>query len=564
VVFAAGRLCYADLHQRASRFARQLIAHGAGPEQTVAIALPRGELMVIAVLGALQAGAAYLPVDPGHSAEQIGSVLADAHPVLLITDAATAAGLPTVTGLPVLVVDDPATAAAIDALPAGTVTDGERAAPLLPTHPAYVMYRSGAPTGVVVSHAALGDRLAWLQRGYRLCADDRVLHQAPDSLDASVWELLWPLTTGAGVVLAEPGGHRDPGHLAALIESAAVTTAHFVPSMLEAFLAAGGAARYAGVRRTFSGGEALSGRLAARFAQQTGGSALYNLYGTTETPVAVTCWTYRNGHQDPPIGRPVANTRVFVLDGGLRLAPVGVVGELYVAGAGLARGYLNRPGLTAQRFVACPFAVGERMFRTGDLVRWRADGTLEFVGRADGEARIRGFRIEVGEIEAALAAQPGVGQAVVVVREDRPGERRLVAYAAPATGAAVDQVGLRDAVAAVLPEYLVPAAVVVLERLPLTVNGKLDRHALPVPEVDAAGGLLLPLSEREQVLCELFGQVLGVDRVGVEDSFFDLGGHSLLAAVLMAQLTHRFRVELPLKRFFSNPTVRAINEYLNT
>ena len=565
VVFAASRLSYADLHQRANQFARRLTARGAGPEKTVAIALPRGELMVIALLGALKAGAAYLPVALGNSAEQIGSVLADAHPALLITDTATAAGLPAVVGLPVVVVDDPATAAAIDALPAGTVTDGERAAPLLPTHPAYVRYGSGDPTGVVVSHAALGDRLAWLQSEYGLCADDRVLQQAPNSLDASVWELFWPLIAGAGVVLAEPGGHRDPGYLAELIESAAVTTIHFVPSMLEAFLAAGGAARYAGVRRTFSGGEALSGRLAARFAQETGGSALYNLYGAPETAVASAFWAYRDGdgHQAPPMGRPVANAQVFVLDGGLRLAAVGVVGELYVAGAGLARGYLNRPGLTAQRFVACPFAVGERMFRTGDLVRWRAGGTLEFVGRADSAARIRGFRIETGEIEAALAVRPGVGQAVVVVREDQPGERRLAAYVVPATDAVVDPIGLRDAVAAVLPEYLVPDAVVVLERLPLTVNGKLDRHALPVPEVDAVGGAL-PLSDREQVLCELFGQVLGVDRVGVEDSFFDLGGHSLLAAVLIAQLTHRFRVELPLKRFFSNPTVRAINEYLNT
>jgi amino acid adenylation domain-containing protein len=567
VVCAESRLSYADLDRRANQLARRLTADGAGPERTVAIALPRGERMVIALLGALKAGAACLPVALEHSAAQIGSVLADARPVLLITDTATAADFPAVAGPPVVVLDDPATEAATDAMPTGRLTDDERTAPLLPAHPAYMRYGSGSPTGVVVSHAALGDQLAWLQSQDGLSTGDRVLHQAPYSNDAAVREILWPLIAGAGVVPAEPGGHRDPGYLARLIESAGVTTAHFVPSMLEAFLTAGGAARYAGVRRTFCGGEALSGRLAARFAQETGGSTLYNLYGTAETTGACAFGAYRDadgdGRQAPPIARPAANARLFVLDDGLRPVPTGVVGELYAAGGALARGYANRPGLTAQRFVACPFAVGERMFRTGDLARWRADGTLEFVGRADDDSRIHGFRIEVGETEAVLAAQPGVGQARAVVREDQPGARRLTAYAVPAEGAALDPVGLRDAVAAALPEYLVPAVVVPLKSLPLTVDGRLDRRALPVPGADAQGGALL-LSERERALCELFGQVLGVDRVGVDDGFFDLGGHSLLAAVLIAKIAERFGVELPLKRFFSNPTVRAVDDCLAT
>jgi amino acid adenylation domain-containing protein len=564
LVSGASRLSYAELDRRANRLARRLTAGGAGPERSVAIALPRGELMVVALLGALKAGAAYLPVALDHSAEQTESILADACAVLLITDTVTAAGLPAVAGLPVVVLDDPATAAAIDALPADTLTDGERAAPLLPAHPAYVMYGSDTPTGVVVSHAALGDRLARLQSEDGLSADDLVLHQAPYSLDASVHEIFWPLTAGAGVVLAEPDGQRDPGYLAELIEGAGVTTAHFVPSMLEAFLTAGGAARYGGVRRTFCDGEALSGRLAARFAQEAGGSALYNLYGAVETAGACAFRVHAggDGHQATPIGRPVAHARVFVLDDGLRPVPAGVVGELYVAGDGLARGYLNRPGLTAQRFVASPFAAGGRMFRTGDLARRRADGTLEFVGRADDEARLNGFRIGLGEIEEALAAQPGVGQAVVLLREDQPGERRLAAYVVPAAGAGVDPGGLRDAVTAVLPDYLVPAAVVVLESLPLKANGKLDRHALPAPGADAADDAR-PLSEREHVLRELFGQLLGVDQVGVDDSFFDLGGHSLLAAVLIAKIADRFGAELPLKRFFGNPTVRAVDEFLD-
>lgn len=565
VVSAASPLCYADLDRRANRLARQLAVAGAGPERAVAIALPRGELLVVALLGALKAGAAYLPVAVDDSAEQIGSVLADARPVLLVTDSATATGLPAVDGLPVVVIDDPATAAAIEELPADRLAAGELAVPLLPAHPAVVMYGSGTPTGVVVSHAALGDRLAWLQSEDGLSTGDRVLHHAPDTFHASVREILWPLITGAGVVPAEPGRHRDPEYLAQLIEGAGVTTAHFVPSMLEAFLNAGGAARYAGVRRTFCGGEALSGRLATRFAREAAGSTLYNLYGAAETAGVSACWAYRDGDGRPaaPIGQPVANTRVFVLDGGLRLAPTGVVGELYVAGGGLARGYLNRPGLTAQRFVACPFAPGERMFRTGDLARWRADGTLEFVGRADDQARISGFRIELGEIEATLAAQPGVAQAVAMVREDQPGERRLAAYVVPTADTVVDPVGWRNAVAATLPEYLVPAVVLPLEHLPLTAKGTLDRQALPVPWADAESDAM-PVSEREQALAELFGQLLGVDRVGVDDSFFDLGGHSLLAAVFIAKLGDLFSVDLPLKRFFSNPTVRAVNEFLDT
>jgi amino acid adenylation domain-containing protein len=452
-------------------------------------------------------------------------------------------------------------------VPGTDLTDADRAAPLLPAHPAYVIYTSGStgtPKGVTITHAAIGNRLSWMQSEYGLSADDRVLQKTPYSFDVSVWEFFWPLITGAGLVLAKPGGHRDPEYLAELIETAAVTTLHFVPSMLEAFLAAGGAARYAGVRRTFCSGEALAGRLAARFASETGGSRLSNLYGPTETAVDSTFWECRDddGSQTPPIGRPIWNTRVFVLDGGLGLVPVGVAGELYVAGAGLARGYLGRPGLTAERFVACPFGAGERMYRTGDLARWRADGNLEFAGRVDDQVKVRGFRVELGEIEAVLAGLAGVAQAAVVVREDRPGERRLVGYVVLAAGAGAGPAGLRDAVAGLLPGYMVPAAVVVVGALPLTANGKLDRRALPAPVFRGRAGGRGPGSPREEILCELFAQVLGVDRVGVDDSFFDLGGHSLLAAVLIAQLADRFGVELTLKLFFRNPSVGAISEYL--
>jgi amino acid adenylation domain-containing protein/FkbM family methyltransferase len=423
------------LHERANRLARHLIGLGAGPERVIAIVMHRSELMVVALLAILKAGAAYLPIDPDYPEGRTAFMLADAEPTCIVTDAAGGANLP-VVGTPLLDLDQADVHAALAALADTPITDRDRQVPLRPTHPAYVIYTSGStgtPKGVTITHAAIGNRLAWMQSEYGLSADDRVLQKTPYSFDVSVWEFFWPLIAGAGLVMAKPGGHRDPVYLAELIETAAVTTLHFVPSMLEAFLAAGGAVRYNGVRRTFCSGEALSGRLAARFVHETGGSGLHNLYGPTETAVDSTFWACRGGDggQAPPIGRPIANTQVFVLDGGLRLVPVGMAGELYIAGAGLARGYLNRAGLTAQRFVACPFGVGQRMYRTGDLARWRADGNLEFLGRVDDQVKIRGFRIELGEIEAVLTGQAGVAQAAVVVREDQPGDQRLVAYVVP-------------------------------------------------------------------------------------------------------------------------------------
>jgi nonribosomal peptide synthetase DhbF len=566
VIYGDTAMSYRELHERANRLARHLVTLGAGPECVVAIALPRSELLVIALVGVLKAGAAYLPVDLDYPSGRIEFMLADARPALLITDMATEVGLPG-GGPPVICLDDPGIGAALAGVPVSALTDSERAAPLLPAHPAYVIYTSGStgtPKGVTVTHEAIVNRLAWMQGEYGLSADDRVLQKTPYSFDVSVWEFFWPLMAGAGLVMAEPDGHRDPVYLAGLIETAAVTTLHFVPSMLEAFLASGGAARYARVRRTFSSGEALSGRLAARFAHETGGSVLHNLYGPTETAVDSTFWECRPGDesQTPPIGRPIWNTRVLVLDEGLRPVPAGVAGDLYIAGAGLARGYLGRPGLTAERFVACPFGAGERMYWTGDLARWRPDGNLEFLGRVDDQVKIRGFRIELGEIEAVLAGQAGVAQAAVVAREDQPGERRLVAYVVRAPGAAVGPAGLRDALARLLPGYMVPAAVVEVDELPLTASGKLDRRALPAPDFSASTSGREPTSPREEALCDLFAQVLGVDQVGVQDNFFARGGHSLLAVRLTNRIRSVLGVELKVRALFRNPTVAALARIL--
>ncbi|HSZ31321.1 MAG TPA: amino acid adenylation domain-containing protein, partial [Pseudonocardiaceae bacterium] len=435
VVSGDRSLTYAELEAASSRLARYLIGLGAGPERVIAVALQRSADLVVALLAVLKAGAAYLPVDPGYPAERISYMLADATPAAVITTAALAAGLP--AGPPAVVLDDPAVATAVAAEPAGPVTDADRTAPLCSAHPAYVIYTSGstgAPKGVMVPHSGIVNRLLWMQGEYSLSAADRVLQKTPFSFDVSVWEFFWPLICGAGLVVAKPDGHRDPDYLAGLIESQKVTTLHFVPPMLDVFLAAGGGAKYGSVRRTICSGEALPARLADRFAVQAGGSSLHNLYGPTETSVDSTAWTCGpgDGAGDPPIGRPIANTQVFVLDGGLRLVPAGVVGELYVAGAGLARGYLGRPGLTAGRFVACPFGPsGGRMYRTGDLVRWTPEGVLRYVGRSDFQVKVRGFRVELGEIEAVLRGHPGVAQAVVDVREDRPGDQQLTAYVVP-------------------------------------------------------------------------------------------------------------------------------------
>jgi amino acid adenylation domain-containing protein len=560
-------LSYAGLDERANRLARYLISAGAGPERVVAIALPRGIMLVTALLAVLKSGAAYLPLDPGYPARRIALMLADAAPAMLLTDGGTLAGLPGIPA-PAVVLDDAGTAGAIAAHPGGPVTDAGRRAPLRPGGLAYVIYTSGStgtPKGVAITHSGVTNRLLWMQREYSLEAADAVLQKTPFSFDVSVWEFFWPLIAGARLVLAKPGGHRDPAYLAGLIGSQQVTTLHFVPSMLEAFLAAGGAGRYASVRRTICSGEALPARLRDRFAELTGGSPLHNLYGPTETTVDSTAWACgpEGAAGEPPIGAPIANTRLYVLDGALRPVPPGVLGELYIAGSGVARGYLGRPGLTAPRFVACPFgAPGERMYRTGDLVRWSGAGRLMYAGRSDDQVKLRGFRVELGEIEDVLARHPAVARAAVAVREDRPGDRRLAAYLVPAAGQEVDPAALREHAAASLPGYMVPPVFVVLDGLPLSVNGKLDRAALPVPDSGAAAGEYVPpRTAREESLARAWAQVLGQDRIGIHDNFFDLGGHSLHAVRVVARLRAESgddRAPIGVMDMFRHPTVAQL------
>ena len=566
VVFEGRELTYVELDVWSNRLARLLVGRGVGPESLVGVLLDRCVELVVALVAVLKAGGAYVPVDPDYPVGRVRGMLADAGPVVVLSSGVVVervgAGRDGLVGSDWVVLDDPGVRAVVAGLDGGAVTDADRRVPLLPDHPAYVIYTSGStgtPKGVSLPHRGIVNLFAWMQADYRLSASDRMLQKASPGFDALVWESLWPLLAGAGLVVARQGGHRDPEYLAELIQAEGVTVTHFVPSMLQVFLQAPSAAGCTGLRAMFCAGEAMSAQLRDQF-RAVLGARLHNLYGPTEVSIAVTGWTCdpaRDGDLTP-IGRPGVNTRVYVLDGGLVPVPPGVVGELYVGGVQLARGYLGRAGLTAQRFVADPFGgVGERMYRTGDVVRWTAGGVLVFVGRVDEQVKVRGFRVEPGEVEAVLAADALVGQVAVVVREDSPGDRRLVAYVVAAAGVGgVAVAGLRAAAARRLPDYMVPSAFVVVDGLPLTPNGKLDRGALPVPRYGVGVGVGRgPVSVWEEVLCQVFAEVLGVDRVGVEDSFFELGGHSLLATRLVSRVRSVLGVEVPVRVVFEAPTV---------
>ncbi|MFF5986086.1 amino acid adenylation domain-containing protein [Prauserella flavalba] len=560
VVFEDTRLSYAELNSRAEALARRLRARGAGPEALVAVAVPRSAELMVALLGVLKSGAAYLPVDLDYPAERIAFMLADSGARLAVTLPGTE--LPgeverVVLGEDETVADTPVVAAK-------------------PDQPAYLIYTSGStgrPKGVVVTHRAIVNRLSWMQGHYGLAADDRVLQKTPSSFDVSVWEFFWPLLEGAAVVLARPDGHRDPAYLASLIEKERITTLHFVPSMLAAFLQVVKDAGWAAtLRRVFSSGEALPVESATRWRVLTG-VPLHNLYGPTEAAVDVT-WFPFEGEADGvsvPIGWPVWNTRLHVLDEFLRPVPDGVPGELYLAGVQLARGYHDRPGLTATRFVANPYgleektaarsasvggggrATGGRLYRTGDLVRRRrADGAIEYLGRTDRQVKIRGNRVELGEIESALSRLPGVARAAVIARDGA-----LVGYVVPAGEPAVE--AWREGLEAELPASMVPSALVVLDDLPLTPSGKLDQNALPAPDVVTVSSLpsRTPRNERERLVCDVVASVLGLPEVGVDDDFFVLGGDSITSIAVSAQARER-GLDLSPRDVFEHRTPAAL------
>ncbi|MEU0563691.1 amino acid adenylation domain-containing protein, partial [Dactylosporangium sp. NPDC006015] len=542
VVFEGDTVSYGEVDARANRLARWLIGRGVGAESVVAVAMLRSVDLIVGLLGVLKAGAAFLPIDPELPAERALFMIADAGAACVVTDDVSAGMLPGF-GVPVVNVAD------VSGLPGDD--PGVR---VLPEQAAYVIYTSGStgvPKGVVMSHAGIVNSFRWLLGEYGLKAPSRVMQKTPISFDVSVWDLFWPLVQGATMVLARPGGHREPGYLVDLVRRERVDSLHFVPSMLQAFLAEPGAAECVSLRQVLSGGEALTEALRDKFYEVLPGARLHNTYGPTEAAVTTSTGDCGPDGGVVTIGPPMINVRAYVVDSRLRPVPAGVAGELYLAGAQLARGYTGRAALTAERFVADPFDEGGRLYRTGDVVRWTTDGELVYVGRVDEQVKIRGFRIEPGEIEAVLATHPEVARVAVIAREDSPGDKRLVAYVV----GAVDGPGVRAYAAERLPEYMVPSATVILEALPLTSNGKLDRKALPAPDLTStAGAGRGPANIREELLCQAFAEVLDLNTVGVDDDFFALGGHSLLAVRLLSRARSVFGVELPLRALFEAST----------
>ncbi|WP_349617067.1 amino acid adenylation domain-containing protein [Azotobacter salinestris] len=549
LLFDETRLSYAELNRRANRLAHRLIALGVAPETRVGICVERSVEMVVGLLAILKAGGAYVPLDPDHPDERLAYMVEASGIGLLLAQRHLGGRLPASQTLSVL---------ALDGLDLAGEPEHDPQVALHGDNLAYVIYTSGStgrPKGAANRHRSLYNRLAWMQEAYRLEASDTVLQKTPFGFDVSVWEFFWPLMVGARLAVANPGEHRDPGRLVEAIGRYRVSTLHFVPSMLQAFLAYEGIEACTSLSRILCSGEALPAEAQNAVFRRLPQAALYNLYGPTEAAIDVTHWSCRaDGQSQVPIGRPISGIRTWVLDAALNPVPPGVAGELYLGGIGLGRGYLNRPGLTAERFVADPFGTGERLYRSGDLVRWNAEGQLEYLGRLDHQVKIRGLRIELGEIEAQLLAQPEVREAVVVAQEG-PGGARLVGYVA---GREVDAGTLRERLGRTLPEYMVPGALVVLEALPLNANGKVDRKALPAPERAGERAYEPPQGEAEEALAAIWAEVLGIERVGRHDNFFELGGHSLLAVQMAARAQGTLHVQLMVQDVFRCPTLQEL------
>jgi amino acid adenylation domain-containing protein len=563
LVYEEQSLTYSELNARANRLAHHLITLGVGPESLVAICLERSAEMVVALLATLKAGGAYVPLDPDYPAERLAYTLEDSAPAVLLTlgaiNSALAASLP---AIPTLDLNNDETR---------WITQSDQniersAAGWNAQSLAYVIYTSGStgqPKGAMNEHRGVLNRLIWMQEAYGLGPGDAVLQKTPFSFDVSVWEFFWPLLNGARLVMASPGGHKDPAYLARTIRRQEITTLHFVPSMLQVFLENPEASDCGEVRRVICSGESLPAPLARRFYELLPESELHNLYGPTEAAVDVTAWNCKDNTTSKgiPIGRPVANTSMYVLDAEWKPAPVGVGGELYIGGAQVGRGYHHRPEMTAERFLPDLFSrhPGARSYKTGDVGRWAPEGTIEFLGRNDSQVKIRGFRIELGEIEARLTSHPNIHEAVVAQHEDGEGDRRLVAYY---TGEKVGVESLRAHLLSVLPGYMAPSDYVHLERLPLTPNGKLDRRALPSPDVrrlKERNVALPPQTPLEQIVAGIFEEALNLEVVGRSENFFDLGGHSLLATKVISRIRKMLGVEIGVKSVFDAPTAEGLS-----
>lgn len=562
LVFENQQLTYRELNNRANKIAHYLQQLGVKPDVLVGIYMERSLDMVIGLLGILKAGGAYVPLDPAYPQERLAFMLADAQvPLLLAQQHLVIPPLQT----QVVYLD-------IDVQALTTAQSQENpVSPVKPENLVYVIYTSGStgtPKGVMNTHLGLCNRLLWMQDAYQLTASDRVLQKTPFSFDVSVWEFFWPLFTGARLVLAKPEGHQDSAYLVQVIAQQQITTLHFVPSMLQVFLEEPELEKCNSLKRVICSGEALLVALQERFFSLLD-AQLHNLYGPTEAAIDVTFWNCQGGSNQRivPIGRPIANTQIYLLDQHLKPVPVGVPGELHISGVGLARGYLNRKELTEEKFIANPFSnePRARLYKTGDLARHNPDGTIEFLGRIDHQIKIRGFRIELGEIEAVLVKHPAVREIVVLAREEQHTDKQLVAYVVPNQNHTPTTSELRNYLKGQLPEYMLPAVFILLDALPLSPNGKIDRRALPAPQglrPSLAEVYQAPHSELERAIASVWQEVLNLEKVGINDNFFDLGGHSLL----LVQVNHKLQEFLPqnlsIIELFKNPTINSLTKYL--
>ncbi|MEA3013360.1 MAG: hypothetical protein QOD42_1905 [Sphingomonadales bacterium] len=546
-------LSYAELVQRADAAAKGFARRGAGPGARIGIHMERSLDLIVALLAVLKTGAAYVPLDPTYPAQRLAHMVADAQIAFVVTGAAR----------PPLECDlVPLSPAADDAAGEGGALPKARA-DLDAT--AYLIYTSGStgrPKGVMNAHRGVANRLLWMQQAYPIGPGDRVLQKTPISFDVSVWELFWPLMTGATLVFARPGGHRDGAYLARMMAEQKISHVHFVPSMLREFLDGLGDEAFPCLKRVFCSGEALPRGVEDRFHRRT--AELHNLYGPTEAAIDVTAWHCRaaDRRQTVPIGRPVANTAIHILDSAMNPVPIGAFGELYIGGVQVAQGYWNRPGLTAGAFVPDPFGgrPGARLYRTGDIGRFLADGAVEFSGRADRQIKIRGFRVEPGEIEAGLARHPAVRDAIVLCRTSGAGDAQLIAYVCPQEGAAIDADALSDLLAETLPAHMVPSVFVTIESIPLSPNGKRDISALPPPPGMARprDTFVEPTTPTEKAIARIWADVLQRDEIGAEDNFFRLGGQSLQVMRVLARVREAMPVEISAAQFFKAPTVAAL------
>ncbi len=573
LVFEEQHLTYGELDARANQLAHYLQQLGVEPETSVGLYLERSLEMVISLLGVLKAGGAYVPLDPSYPEQRLAFMLSDAQVAVILTQQQHA----------LRVHFSELSASVVYLNTSWSVIAQESADPVSsnvqPDNLAYIIYTSGStgtPKGVMIAHRAIVNHMRWMQEAFPLVPTARVLQKTPVSFDASVWEFYAPLLAGACLVMARPGGHADSAYLVATIITEQISAIQLVPTMLHTLLDEPGLVRCQSLTHVFCGGEELTVELQSRcFTLLPSHTQVYNLYGPTECTVDASCWACAREHQRQrvPIGQPIANMQFYLLDEQFLPVPAGCPGELFIGGTGVARGYLNRPDLTAERFLPNPFnnEPGTRLYRTGDRAKYHAEGILEYLGRLDQQVKLRGYRIEPGEIETALGRHPAVQETIVLLREDTAGNQRLVAYIVPTSGQQPHPTELQRFLQPNLPQYMVPSMYLFLDFLPQTVNGKVDRHALPspsgLPSPDRAllaleTPYVAPGNSLEETLASIFAQVLGFEAIGIHDNFFELGGHSLLATQVISRVRDIFGVEFSLREIFDGPTIAQLAQQI--